>query len=80
MTAHQATNSDPLPYHTGNAGTRGDGVHSHSEIVKEDAFLGLDTVSSTRGQVNLRFRFAKNKEPRLALEFWETARGVREGF
>ena len=40
-------------------------MHLHSEIVKEDAFFRLDTVSLTRGQVDPGFRFAKNKKPRL---------------
>jgi len=55
----------------GNAGTRGDGVHLHSKIVKEDAFFRLDTISSTRGHVDPRFRFAKNKKPRLAFGILE---------
>ena len=44
-------------------------MHLHPKIVKEDAFFGFDTISLTRGQVDPRFRFAKNKKPRLVLEF-----------
>ena len=32
--------------------------HLHPKIVKEDAFLGLDAVSSTRGQIELRVWFS----------------------
>ena len=44
---------------------RGNGVYSHPKIIKEDAFFRLDTVSSTCGQVELRFWFAKIEKPRL---------------
>ena len=65
----------------GNAGTRVDGVHLHPEIVKEDAFFRLDTVSLARGQVDPRFRFAKNEKPRLDFGIWKTAKGGEgEGF
>ena len=63
----------------GNAGTRVDGMHSHPEIVKEDAFLRLHTVSLTRGQVDPGFRFAKNKEPRLDFGIWKTAKSETKG-
>lgn len=50
-------------------------MHLHPEIVKEDAFLRLDAVSPTRGQVEFRFWFSKIERNSLDLE---TAKRVAE--
>lgn len=67
------TNSDPPsnPRKRRNAE-----VHLHPEIIKEDAFLRLDTVSSTRGQIEFRFRFARIEKHRL--DFRKRGSGERE--
>lgn len=59
MIVNRASTTPILSPSAENAGERaGESVfHLHPEIVKEDAFFRLDTVSSTRGQIELRFWF-----------------------
>jgi len=59
---HWTTRLRSVSNHRKRRSAEGVRVHSHPEIVKEDAFFRLDTVSSTRGQVKLRLRFPEIEE------------------
>ena len=52
-------------------------MHLHPKIVKEDAFLRLDAVSPTCGQVEFRFWFSKIERNSLDLENGEESSGNR---